>query len=173
MVGDSGNDVVYGNLGHDTLEGDAGSDFMYGGQGNDRIINLFNTDVDRQFGNLGADTFVFINANPSGQHEVDADRVMDFSEGQGDRVDLAVTGGPVYTEISNPIVNSVDQAVQLSNDLGLWATNNVVFVAGGTNGYLLVDPGNNSAAFGDAVDDFAVVLQGLNSLALFQASDLV
>jgi hypothetical protein len=70
-------------------------------------------------------------------------------------------------------VTSVEEAISFatSNNLvGLGASQgNVVFVAGATDGYLLVDA-NNNGAFG--AGDYAIVLDHLNNINLFGTADL-
>ena len=49
---------------------------------------------------------------------------------------------------------------------------NVVFVAGATDGYLLVDA-NNNGHLDSGASDFAIVLDHLNSTTLFGAADVI
>jgi Ca2+-binding RTX toxin-like protein len=75
----------------DTLEGNSGNNSLFGGQDNDRLIeNGGDANSDRLFGNLGADTFDFSTDGqpPSGFTQATADHIGDFSDAQGDRVDL-------------------------------------------------------------------------------------
>jgi hypothetical protein len=73
-----------------------------------------------------------------------------------------------FVAISNPTVNSVETALSAANAANAFDTHDVVFVAGGTNGFLLVDQ-NSSQGFGSGTD-FAIVLQNVTSLT---ASDII
>lgn len=53
LSGAVGDDVIYGNLASDTLLGDAGVDTLYGGQGGDTLSGADGDDV--MYGNLGDD----------------------------------------------------------------------------------------------------------------------
>ena len=175
LDGDGGNDTLYGNLGDDTLRGYTGNDVLYGGLGNDVLRGELANDVDRMFGEAGADSFDFATyTDPSGQSDITADRVADFSSAQGDRILLDLSDftdpTPDYAEISNAAVNSVEEAVAAVAATIGFSGNDVIFVAGATNGYLLVNA-SGGAAFAGA-DEFAVVLEGLNNTSLFGAGDL-
>lgn len=86
LFGDKGDDIVYGNLGNDTLFGGDGNDSVRGGQGDDVIDGGAGDDWlwgdrgnDVITGGAGADQFRFLTGSG-------ADRVTDFSIGQGDKV---------------------------------------------------------------------------------------
>jgi V8-like Glu-specific endopeptidase len=165
-----GDDLIYGNLQDDTIQGGAGNDTIYAGQGNDFLREQagMDTNSDLMFGNLGADTFDFSALNASGQTTATADRSAAFSTAQGDKIEVDVTGTMEFLAISNPSVNSVEAAIATANSVNAFGTADVVFVAGGTNGYLLADQ-NDSGTFGSA-SDFALVLQNVTSLS---ASDII
>ncbi len=88
LSGDNGADLVYGNLGSDTLDGGAGADIVRGGQGDDVLSGGSGADFvsgdlgsDTMTGGTGADSFhVFTGTG--------ADRILDFSLAEGDRVQL-------------------------------------------------------------------------------------
>ena len=96
LDGGEGNDLVYGNLGDDTcdggfrgddtLRGGQGDDVLLGGRGNDFLSG--DRDNDTLTGDLGADIFHTHGA-------AGIDRVTDFSQAQGDRVQLLP--GTIYT----------------------------------------------------------------------------
>jgi len=71
-------------------------------------------------------------------------------------------------------VNSVEAATSFANSQSLFGSGgnqgNVVFIAGVTDGYLLVDA-DNSGTFGNSTD-FAIVLDHLNSVSNFGAQDI-
>ena len=95
LYGEAGGDVVWGNLGNDTLEGGDGADQVRGGQGNDTLSGGAGDDYvsgdrgdDTETGGAGAD--IFHSFSGAG-----VDRVLDFSQAEGDRVML--DPGTVYT----------------------------------------------------------------------------
>jgi hypothetical protein len=71
-------------------------------------------------------------------------------------------------ERAAPAMNSVEAAIATANSVNAFGTADVVFVAGGTNGYLLIDQ-NDSGTFGSPTD-FAIVLQNVTSLSV---SDII
>jgi len=87
-------DLIYGNMGDDTLVGSLGDDVLRGGQANDELRGDMGADFlsgdrgdDILSGGQGRDIFfTFVGAG--------VDRVMDFSAGQGDRVKLEIAGAP-------------------------------------------------------------------------------
>src|SRR5262249_45687887 len=172
-----GDDLIYGNFHNDTIQGGDGNDTIYGGQGNDFIVeNGGATNSDRLFGNLGADTFDFSAPNPSGISQATADHIADFSDAQNDRIHTAPLSGIRYAEAQgDSSVTSVETAVSFATSHSLFGSGgtqgNVVFVAGSTDGYLLVDTDNNGS-FGSA-GDFAIVLDHFNSTTLFGPADFI
>ncbi len=95
LNGDAGGDIVFGNLGNDTLDGGTGADLVRGGQGDDVVSGGDGDDwvsgdrgADNVTGGLGADIF-------HGSQDAGIDRVTDFNQGQGDRVQL--DPGTTYT----------------------------------------------------------------------------
>ena len=94
LAGGSGTDTLTGGDGHDILAGDAGNDALYGHAGDDRLDGGAGRDT--LYGGGGADTFVFgqdsVVPNPTTKEALDAetDTVKDFSQSQGDRVDLRI-----------------------------------------------------------------------------------
>src|SRR5262249_44794766 len=153
-----------------TIQGGDGNDTIYGGQGNDILHEQagMDTNSDLMFGNLGADTFDFSALNASGQTTATADRIADFSTAQGDKIEIDVTGTMEFLAISNPSVNSVETAITAANNANAFATHDVVFVTGGTNGFLLVDQNGNGSFGSDS--DFAIVLQNVTTLSV---SDII
>jgi Ca2+-binding RTX toxin-like protein len=95
LFGDEGGDLVLGNLGNDSLEGGEGADIVRGGQGDDIVSGGAGDDwisgdrgSDVLTGGAGAD--VFHSFSGAG-----IDRVTDFSQADGDRVNLLA--GSTYT----------------------------------------------------------------------------
>ena len=104
LVGGQGDDsvtahhsanILYGNLGNDTLHSGDGADVIRGGQGDDSIVGGSGNDFisgdrgnDTESGGAGADIF-------HGSQDAGIDRVLDFSQAEGDRVEL--DAGTTYT----------------------------------------------------------------------------
>lgn len=103
LRGGGGGDTLLGGAGDDTLSGDSGHDWLQGGDGNDRLFGGAGHDTldggaggDLMQGGEGRDVFVF--RVGSG-----ADRIMDFSLADGDRLQLDATlwgGGSVATMLA-------------------------------------------------------------------------
>lgn len=74
LAGMGGNDVVQGLDGDDTIDGGIGNDTLYGGVGMDQLT-----------GNTGADRFAF-RSGESGNTSASADKILDFSRAEGDRI---------------------------------------------------------------------------------------
>jgi Ca2+-binding RTX toxin-like protein len=90
----SGN-ILYGNLGNDTLVSGDGVDVVRGGQGDDSIVGGAGNDFisgdrgnDTESGGPGADIF-------HGSQDAGIDKVLDFHQAEGDRVQL--DPGTTYT----------------------------------------------------------------------------
>ncbi|MBX9455825.1 MAG: M10 family metallopeptidase C-terminal domain-containing protein [Rhizobium sp.] len=77
--GFSGNDRLIGGFGDDVLQGDDGDDTLIGGFGADTMT-----------GGLGSDVFAYKNSGDSGEQS--ADRITDFSQAEGDKIDLSSLG---------------------------------------------------------------------------------
>lgn len=86
LNGEAGNDRLNGQLGNDLLTGGEGNDLLQGGADADRLIG--GPGVDRYSGGPGADTYRFVSSLDSGIR-TQRDVILDFSPGQGDRLDLA------------------------------------------------------------------------------------
>jgi len=100
LRGGNGDDRLFGEGDDDLLSGDAGRDFLYGGDGIDRLFGGSGNDVldagtgsdvlaggagrDRLTGGSGADRFFF-----TPPLLADRDVVTDFSQAEGDTVDLS------------------------------------------------------------------------------------
>ena len=90
---------IIGGAGNDTLTGGAGNDTLYGGTGNDTLT-----------GGLGADTFVF-----GAEGAANLDKILDFSNAQGDKIDISALLGAAATAADANIANYVNFAVSGNN----------------------------------------------------------
>lgn len=101
ILGDSGNNKLFGENGNDSLTGLGGSDRLYGGNGNDNLSGdsgftptasdgadwlVGGAGADTLRGGGGADRFQYWSVTDSG---ASSDVIMDFSEAQGDKIDLS------------------------------------------------------------------------------------
>ncbi|HWP25852.1 MAG TPA: VWA domain-containing protein, partial [Xanthobacteraceae bacterium] len=84
----NGNDILVGLGGNDTLWGGGGSDLLLGGAGNDAIHGGNGLDI--LSGGAGGDTFFFsaADADGDGVPTTNADRMVDYSFMEGDKIDL-------------------------------------------------------------------------------------
>ncbi|MCP8939442.1 VCBS domain-containing protein [Alsobacter sp. SYSU M60028] len=94
VSGMDGDDHIQGGAGADRLEGGDGNDFVKGGAGDDWISG--GAGHDELTGGGGADRFVFTSLGDS--TPTSHDDVLDFSQAEGDRIDLsgldAIAGSP-------------------------------------------------------------------------------
>ncbi|QNM82994.1 hypothetical protein H8M03_01110 [Sphingomonas sabuli] len=86
LAGRGGDDAINGAAGNDRLLGEAGNDNLNGGNGADFIVG--GTGSDDMTGGAGADLFVFYQGDFGGADPVAADRIRDFSRGEGDIIRL-------------------------------------------------------------------------------------
>ncbi len=125
----------------DTLLGGAGNDLLMGGSGRDYMS-----------GGSGADLFRFSSDNFVGSTRAKADVIADFSEADGDSIDLsAIDAMPDFT----------DQAFRfLGNAAFSGAAGELRTVQ--YTGFLLLEGEIN----GDGIADFAIRLDGLATLSI-------
>jgi serralysin len=88
--GGASTDTIVGNAGRNSLTGAGGNDTLSGGEGADTLIG--GAGKDRLTGDLGADRFVWADGDFGGRTTRDADRITDFAQSQGDRIDLSAFG---------------------------------------------------------------------------------
>jgi Ca2+-binding RTX toxin-like protein len=134
LTGSRGNDSLTGNAGGNTLAGDIGDDVLRGGAGQDVLR-----------GGAGGDRFVFAAVTDSRAGA--PDRITDFSQLQGDRVDLsaidantAAAGNQAFSFIGTALYSGVAGQLRYASD----GTNTAI--AGDVNG--------------DGVSDFRIRLTG-------------
>jgi Ca2+-binding RTX toxin-like protein len=142
--GGQGTDVVYGNQGADTVLGGTGLDTLFGGQGDDILYG--NQGADNLSGNLGADIlYVGLDADTiDGGGGADtlvgglgrdsfvlsvsggADTVLDFSIGQGDRLQVDIAG------------SGITSLGELTQNLSTDGAGNLLVSLGGGDGLTLI-----------------------------------
>lgn len=121
LAGGAGDDALYGGIGNDALSGGDGNDVLTGGKGADTLT-----------GGAGADRFV-VRLGDTGGTIAAGDTITDFSEAQGDRIDLsamnaglkAAGSATLHFEVAPPTIQSagaiwlthVDHGWQLHGDL--------------------------------------------------------
>jgi Ca2+-binding RTX toxin-like protein len=145
LVGGSGNDRMVGGAGDDNLNGGTGADNLRGGSGRDILT-----------GGDGADRFIFDDGD-LGASRIVADHITDFTEDQGDRINLSLVdadstlaGDQAFTFIDTAAFNHV------AGELRYEQQNGNTWLYGDQNG--------------DALADFAIRIDGLVTL---QAGDFV
>lgn len=87
FVGGDGYDDLVGGAGNDILEGGDGADELTGGRGADTL-----------YGGRGADTFRFADALDVGDRSDRTDMIVDFSQAEHDRINLARIDADVTTD---------------------------------------------------------------------------
>ncbi|MGO4126343.1 hypothetical protein AB4Z01_18215 [Inquilinus sp. YAF38] len=130
-----GDDILVGTGGANVLQGWAGNDVLTGAGGKDALT-----------GGTGADRFVYLDAADSAVG-AGADRIADFSRGQGDKVDLSAidadtgaAGHQAFSFIGSALYSGV------AGQLRYAVAGGVTTIAGDVNG--------------DGVSDFHIQLNG-------------
>ncbi|WP_308813905.1 M10 family metallopeptidase C-terminal domain-containing protein [Sphingomonas sp. GV3] len=91
-----------------TVDGSAGSEWLQGLGGDDRLTGHEGADV--LTGGAGSDTFVYLTRTDSGNTRSSEDLVSDFSQAEGDRIDLSalsVQRPLLFNGIGTPAVGQV------------------------------------------------------------------
>jgi uncharacterized protein YegL len=139
LIGNAGNDILFGQGGNDTLSGGAGNDILVGGKGNDILT-----------GGAGADTFVWLkgDTNTSGGF----DRITDFKHGEGDKLDLSDL-------LQGNNDNNLSKYLQLTTDssgtstLSVSSTGSFTASGGGTADVTIKVDGANWGAGSSAINN--------------------
>ena len=153
LYGEDGNDQLKAGQGDDTLDGGIGNDQLFGGAGNDILIGGDGNDwlrgewgQDTLTGGAGADVF-FYGKNEGGTWAGNADTITDFSQAEGDRIDLSSldaiagnAGNDAFTFIADAAFSGTAGELRYSTD----------------GSRTLVEADMD----GDGVADFALVLDG-------------
>ena len=148
LEGGDNPDVLRGGADNDVLLGQEGNDQLFGDEGDDRLTG--GTGRDRMTGGTGQDDFLFGEGDFAGLGASDSDRILDFSDAEGDLIDLsavdAITGGSddAFTFIGDAAFSNT--AGELRYETGA--------------GYLLVQGDTD----GDAAADFAIRVDTLTTL---------
>ncbi|MBL8571852.1 MAG: M10 family metallopeptidase C-terminal domain-containing protein [Phreatobacter sp.] len=138
LTGDGFTNVLSGGAGNDTVSGGGGIDYLSGGTGDDVLVG--GARRDRLTGDAGADTFrmTLLSDTPAGS---DRDLIVDFSQAQGDRIDLsaldadaAAAGDQAFTLIGTAAFTGV--AGELRYTVG---QNNIMLLEGDVNGDRVAD----------------------------------
>jgi Ca2+-binding RTX toxin-like protein len=94
LFGDDNVNDIWGGQGSDTLKGYGGDDTLYADTEDDTLIGGYGTDY--MDGGYGADTFVWTSVKETGVATNTADRLLDFSVAEGDRIALSGIDADVY-----------------------------------------------------------------------------
>lgn len=156
LKGDNGANVVYGNGGNDQIFGRGGNDVLFGDAGNDVIFG--GEGADRMTGGAGADTFVWLNTAEFSVPASLADHIVDFNQGEGDRINLGSLDAKTTTGAVNDAFTFIGSGAFTSSagQLRSYVESGVTWVEGDTNG--------------DGVADFWIRLTGSHTL---QAGDFI
>ncbi len=173
VLGRSGNDHVYGGNGMDLVVGARGSDMLYGQDGNDTLLGGWGVDhldggtgddhltggkgQDFLTGGSGADTFVYNNFKQSLPGASNRDIITDFSESDGDKIQLTRIDERVGHKHEAPLHLAGDAFTHTAGELIQYIdSNHNTIIAGDLNG--------------DGVADFEIKLHGVHTLT---ASDFI
>lgn len=149
LSGSAFNDVLRGDAGANKLLGFNGADILDGRGGDDEIHGRNGADV--MTGGAGSDRFVYLSASDSTFATTGRDRITDFSQSEGDVIDLRsidadvnTAGNQVFTFIGSAGYSRTAGELRLAE------------VSGGSLLYGDLD--------GDGRSEFAVMLTGVTDL---------
>lgn len=151
LSGTAGDNVILAGAGNDVLDGRGGNDRLDGGEGNDRLVG--GAGVDSLRGGGGGDTFVFRAAAESKASA--PDRILDFTSGDGDRIDLRQIDANSMTAADDAFI-LVNAFTKHAGELTCKAYEGGMLVQGDVDG--------------DGLADFAIQLLGVSRL---MAADLI
>jgi serralysin len=164
ITGGSGDNLLKGMDGSDTLKGNDGNDQLLGGNGDDTLTGGNGTDqltgnvgADKLTGGADADTFFFLSVKDSTVASTGRDTIVDFSSGQGDKIDLSAIDA--RTDLAGDQAFSFISFAAFSHTAG-----ELRIAASGAN---LVVSGDTN---GDAAADFSILLK---NVATASATDFV
>jgi RTX calcium-binding nonapeptide repeat (4 copies) len=144
LSGGNGDDALYGGEGRDALIGGRGADILFGGEGKDRLFGGAGQDL--LHGGGGDDVFAFARTLESSGVAAEADRILDYAE--GDTIDVSL----------------IDADTALSGDQAFAWIGSAAF--SGAAGQLRTEVSGGDTIIacdvdGDAVADFALVVVGV------------
>jgi Ca2+-binding RTX toxin-like protein len=145
LIGTSFNDVLTGSSGNNVITGGSGDDQITGGSGADTL-----------WGGPGADTFIYTSTSQSTVSTSTQDQIMDFSDAEGDKIDLSAID-------ANTATPGVDDAFTLVASFSKHP-GELIQVAK-TGGFLVEGDVN-----GDGKADFAIMVHTASALT---AADFV
>ncbi|MDF8332582.1 M10 family metallopeptidase [Novosphingobium cyanobacteriorum] len=137
LVGDGCDNRLDGGAGADKLLGDAGADVLVGGGGRDVLL-----------GGAGGDTFLFATIKDfSGSAVGSADQILDFSQADGDRIDLSAVDAVKATALVNDAFTWIGSAAfgKHAGELRYVVSGGIGLVTGDVDG-------NGSADFAIRID---------------------
>jgi Ca2+-binding RTX toxin-like protein len=155
IIGNSGANLLNGRDGNDALLGNDGNDLLYGENGKDSLDG--GAGQDRYYGGTGADSFFFDDGDFAGLAGATADRIMDFSQLDGDKIDLVevdantgLAGDQGFSFIGTGAFTGA------AGELRTFQAGGMTYLQGDTNG--------------DGAADFLIRVDGLHTLG---SSDFV
>jgi len=141
-TGNGLNNRLAGNTGNNALKGGAGNDLLIGGLGKDTLS-----------GGLGADVFDFKAVTETGATAASCDIVVDFSSGQGDKIDLSDIDANAGIRANNAF-----SELRVGNHFsGMFDNQGALYFDRSSH----IVYGNND---NDPTADFSIRLAGVNSL---------
>lgn len=152
LTGGAGADLLVGNDEANRLDGGTGADRLVGNDGSDILVGSAGRDV--LLGGGGGDIFLFAALKEmSGVTASSADEIFDFSQAQGDRIDLSGIDAIKATAAFNDAFNWIGNAVftKQAGELRYAVTGNVGLVSGDIDG--------------NGIADFAIRLTGAPGLS--------
>ncbi|MCJ8052547.1 putative Ig domain-containing protein [Shinella curvata] len=134
--GNSLSNTIIGNNANNILEGKGGTDTLVGGGGDDRLIGGGDGTRDNLYGGTGADIFVFLPAQ--GKKVIsaeDRDTIFDFSQSQGDKMDLKGMDADTKTSADDAFrFLGTDRFHKTAGELRYEIRNGEAYVSGDTDG---------------------------------------
>lgn len=157
LRGGAGRDVLRGGKGDDFVNGGKGRDIVVGGTGDDRLLGNAGADTlvggmgrDRMTGGADADRFVFKDITETGTTAATRDVIRDFSQGQGDVIDLSRIDAGTIDQAFSFVGTSEFSSAQGELRFFQTATNTIV----------------QGDVDGDGVADFTLLLNGVIDLTV-------
>lgn len=120
-TGNDGSNALTGNAAANRLRGLDGDDTLSGGDGDDRLAGGSGKDL--LTGGAGADLFAWRSGELTAKTRADADQVADFSQSDGDRIDLSAAGHftfvgeAAFSGQAGELRYRIDGATYLSGDV--------------------------------------------------------